>query len=127
MPLRSATVETTVSLWVIRMERSLIRPVPWPWLLTEADPHLNRGTAEEALQDWQAAAEDYLWILERDPSDAAALYNLGNVRGSEDNWSEKPAFVWAFLVQPGLVPAPVRRWRPGRWATLPWRRLSCAS
>ena len=26
----------------------------------ESDPHLNRGTAEEALQDWSAAAEDYL-------------------------------------------------------------------
>ena len=35
----------------------------------EIDPHLNRGTAEEALQDWSAAASDYLWILERDPDD----------------------------------------------------------
>ena len=39
----------------------------------ESDPHLNRGTAEEALQDWSAAADDYLWILERDPQDASAL------------------------------------------------------
>ena len=49
----------------------------------ENDPHLNRGTAEEALQQWDAAANDYQWILERDPSDASALYNLGNVRGSQ--------------------------------------------
>ena len=33
----------------------------------EIDPHLNRGTAEEALQQWDAAAADYNWILERDP------------------------------------------------------------
>ena len=26
------------------------------WAPDEADPHLNRGTAEEALQDWPAAA-----------------------------------------------------------------------
>ena len=25
----------------------------------ETDPHLNRGTAEEARQDWSAAAHDY--------------------------------------------------------------------
>ena len=28
------------------------------------DPHLNRGTAEEALQRWSEAAADYNWILE---------------------------------------------------------------
>mgnify|MGYP000258632279 CR=1 FL=1 len=49
----------------------------------DADPHLNRGTAEEALQRWPEAAADYDWILQRDPLDASALYNLGNVRGSE--------------------------------------------
>jgi protein kinase len=54
----------------------------------DADPHLNRGTAEEALQRWSEAAADYDWILERDPSDASALYNLGNVRGSEGEWQE---------------------------------------
>ena len=54
----------------------------------DADPHLNRGTAEEALQRWPEAAADYDWILNRDPSDASALYNLGNVRGSEGDWRE---------------------------------------
>ncbi|MFN9908866.1 MAG: tetratricopeptide repeat protein, partial [bacterium] len=39
------------------------------------DPHLNRGTAEEALGRWQEAAADYRWILARDPQEAAALYN----------------------------------------------------
>jgi len=34
------------------------------------DPHLNRGTAEEALGEWAAAEADYRWILERAPSDA---------------------------------------------------------
>ena len=28
----------------------------------ESDPHLNRGTAEEALQQWTAAEQDYNWI-----------------------------------------------------------------
>ena len=46
------------------------------------DPHLNRGTAEEALALWDQAAADYNWILERQPDEAAALYNLGNVAGS---------------------------------------------
>ena len=32
------------------------------------DPHLNRGTAEEALQRWEAAAADYRWILEHTPA-----------------------------------------------------------
>ena len=52
----------------------------------ELDPHLNRGTAEETLQNWAAAEADYLWILERDATDASALYNLGNVRGSTGDW-----------------------------------------
>jgi tetratricopeptide (TPR) repeat protein len=54
----------------------------------DADPHLNRGTAEEALQRWPEAAADYDWILQRDPLDASALYNLGNVRGSEGDWAQ---------------------------------------
>ena len=39
----------------------------------ELDPHLNRGTAEESLQDWAAAEADYLWILKQDATDASAL------------------------------------------------------
>ncbi|MFN9623804.1 MAG: tetratricopeptide repeat protein [Cyanobacteriota bacterium] len=70
------------------------------------DPHLNRGTAEEALGLWQAAAADYLWILERDPGESAALYNLGNVRGSLDDWeTARACFHAAALSRPGMAMA----------------------
>ncbi|QPN61548.1 MULTISPECIES: tetratricopeptide repeat protein [unclassified Synechococcus] len=70
------------------------------------DPHLNRGTAEEALQRWQAAAADYTWILERDPADASALYNLGNVRGSQGDWTEaRRCYDAADLARPGFAMA----------------------
>ncbi len=54
----------------------------------EVDPHLNRGIAEEALQLWTEAADDYSWILEREPENASALFNLGNVRVAQKNWAE---------------------------------------
>ena len=76
-----------------------------------ADPHLNRGTAEEALQRWAEAEADYRWILERDaeagrPPDASALYNLGNVQGSRGNWAAaRASFVEAADVRPGFAMA----------------------
>ena len=75
------------------------------------DPHLNRGTAEEALGDWAAAEADYRWILERAPSDtgeprASALYNLGNVHGSLGDWQEaRRCFEAASLARPGFAMA----------------------
>ncbi len=75
------------------------------------DPHLNRGTAEEALGDWAAAEADYRWILERAPSDtgeprASALYNLGNVQGSLGDWEEaRRCFEAASLARPGFAMA----------------------
>ena len=75
------------------------------------DPHLNRGTAEEALGQWAAAEADYRWILERAPSDtgeprASALYNLGNVQGSLDGWQEaRRCFEAASLARPGFAMA----------------------
>ena len=75
------------------------------------DPHLNRGTAEEALGDWAAAEADYHWILERAPSDtgeprASALYNLGNVQGSLGDWQEaRSCFEAASLARPGFAMA----------------------
>ena len=72
----------------------------------EIDPHLNRGTAEEALQQWDAAAADYNWILERDPQEASALYNLGNVRGSQDAWGDAAdLYGQASLARPGFAMA----------------------
>ena len=59
------------------------------------DPHLNRGIAEEALARWQDAEADYRWILARNPQEAAALYNLGNVRGSLGDWETARACFYA--------------------------------
>ena len=75
-----------------------------------ADPHLNRGTAEEALQRWDAAAADYNWILERhleagEPR-ASALYNLGNVQGSRGDWAAaRASFAAAAEARPGFAMA----------------------
>ena len=70
------------------------------------DPHLNRGTAEEALGRWDAAAADYGWILERDGGDAAALYNLGNVAGSRGDWQQaRRCFRAAAEARPGFAMA----------------------
>ena len=75
------------------------------------DPHLNRGTAEEALARWDAAEADYRWILERDaeagrPVDASALYNLGNVQGSRNDWSAaRASFQQAADARPGFAMA----------------------
>ena len=54
----------------------------------EIDPHINRGIAEESLKKWNAAKADYQWVLEKEPENSSALYNLVNVMGSEGNWLE---------------------------------------
>ena len=59
---------------------------------------------------------DYLWILERDPEDASALYNLANVRGSEGDWP-----LARELVARLLLPAPASPW------PAPARRCGLAS
>jgi tetratricopeptide (TPR) repeat protein len=75
------------------------------------DPHLNRGTAEEALQRWDAAEADYRWILDAnavagEPPDASALYNLGNVQGSRGDWpAARESFVQAADSRPGFAMA----------------------
>ena len=77
---------------------------------TSPDPHLNRGTAEEALQRWDAAEADYRWILEQaaegDELRASALYNLGNVEGSRGDWpAARACFVTAADTRPGFAMA----------------------
>jgi len=100
------------------------------------EPHLNRGIAEEALQRWGAAETDYRWILEPpvtqassassdktaspdkpassdkpasqlDPEvRAAALYNLGNVQGSQGDWlAARNSFRTAADSRPGFAMA----------------------
>ena len=54
----------------------------------DLDPYLNRGIAEEALRLWEEASNDYNYVLKKNPKDVSALYNLGNVMGSMDNWIE---------------------------------------
>ena len=72
----------------------------------ELDPHLNRGIAEEALQNWQEAADDYNWVLDRDSANSSALYNLGNVLGSQGDWSQAESlFSKASEALPGFVMA----------------------
>jgi len=74
------------------------------------DAHLNRGTAEEALARWSAAEADYRWILERAADDSevrpSALYNLGNVQGSNGNWQgARQSFRAAADLRPGFAMA----------------------
>jgi tetratricopeptide (TPR) repeat protein len=94
------------------------------------EPHLNRGIAEEALQRWGAAETDYRWILEPPASPvssassekpassdktasqldpevrAAALYNLGNVQGSQGDWlAARNSFRTAADSRPGFAMA----------------------
>ena len=97
------------------------------------EPHLNRGIAEEALQRWGAAETDYRWILEPPASPAssdkpasqaspassekpasqldpevraAALYNLGNVQGSQGDWlAARQSFRTAADSRPGFAMA----------------------
>jgi len=54
----------------------------------DLDPYINRGIAEEALKLWEDASNDYNYVLKKNPNDVSALYNLGNVMGSIDNWIE---------------------------------------
>ena len=54
----------------------------------DMDPYLNRGIAEEALMLWDDASNDYKFVLKKNPKNVSALYNLGNVMGSIDNWIE---------------------------------------
>jgi tetratricopeptide (TPR) repeat protein len=75
-----------------------------------ADPHFNRGTAEEALARWSEAEADYRWILERPETgsdvQASALYNLGNVQGSLGDWpAARHSFEAAADLRPGFAMA----------------------
>ncbi len=72
----------------------------------EIDPYLNRGLAEESLKLWDAARKDYTLILDQNPEDPSALYNLANVYGAQGNWSNA-AFLYqkASLARPGFVMA----------------------
>ena len=54
----------------------------------DMDPYLNRGIAEEALKLWEDASNVYKFVLKKNPNDVSALYTLGNVMGSIDNWLE---------------------------------------
>ena len=73
-------------------------------LTTEVDSHLNRGIAEEALKLWDAAENDYSWILQHEPDNPYALYNLGNVQVAQKNWIEaKALFGKVFLEDSGFI------------------------
>ena len=40
------------------------------------------------MQRWEDASNDYKYVLKKNPKDVSALYNLGNVMGSMNNWIE---------------------------------------
>ena len=71
--------------------------------LIELDPYLNRGMAEEALSQWTEAKKDYDLILQRDPENSSALFNLGNLNVVQGNWLEAEAlFTKASLDRKGF-------------------------
>ena len=75
-------------------------------LPSETDPYLNRGIAEETLGQWDDAINDYQWVLTREPENASALYNLGNVMAAQNDWLQsKELFNQAFLAKPDFVMA----------------------
>ncbi len=72
----------------------------------DLDPYINRGIAEEALKLWDEASNDYHYVLKKNPNDVSALYNLGNVMGSMDNWLEaKRLFSKAASLNKGIAMA----------------------
>lgn len=72
----------------------------------EIDPHLNRGIAEEALKNWEQAENDYSWILQSDPDNSFALFNLANLKGAQGDWLSAERFYQkASLAKPGFVMA----------------------
>ena len=72
----------------------------------EFDPYLNRGIAEELLKCWEEAENDYNFVLGNDPVNSSALYNLGNVFGSQGDWIKAGAFYEkASMARPGFVMA----------------------
>ena len=52
------------------------------------DAYFNRAVAEESLQMWEEALNDYSWILGADPNDQSALYHLGNIMRSSGDLSK---------------------------------------
>ena len=68
--------------------------------------HLNKGIAEEALQMWDQAENDYKWILNKNPQDTSALYNLSNVMGTKGEWKKaKDLLDQAIRIRPGFAMA----------------------
>ena len=87
----------------------------------ESDPHLNRGTAEEALQDWSTAAADYLWILERDPQDTSASTTWPMCAARKGTGLRRVSCTARLRLPPGFAMAHLARpSRLGRRGDLDW-------
>ncbi len=72
----------------------------------ELDPYVNRGIAEEALELWNDAKNDYLYVISKDNKNFSALYNLANVEGSLENWNNaRDLFSKASFNNPGSAMA----------------------
>ena len=77
------------------------------WIaVTEIDPYINRGIAEEALSLWSQAKKDYMFVISQDSKNFSALYNLANVEGSTSHWEKaRDLFSKAALYNPGFAMA----------------------
>tara|TARA_Y100001968_G_scaffold320665_1_gene353926 strand:+ start:710 stop:1504 length:795 start_codon:yes stop_codon:yes gene_type:complete len=72
----------------------------------DLDPYLNRGVAFEYLKKWDKASQDYQWVLNHDSKNSSALYNLGNVSGSQGDWIKaKELFQQSSIENPGFAMA----------------------
>jgi len=73
---------------------------------SELDPYINRGIANESLGLWLQAKEDYLYVISKDKENFSALYNLGNVEGSLNDWEKaRGLFHQAAQYNPGFAMA----------------------
>ena len=92
----------------------------------ESDPRLFRGTAEEALQDWSAAAGTISGSWSGIPGCPSPL-QLGQ-RARFAGTGRRPYALWPGGPAQALRwPAPARPWRPGRREISIGRRRNCAS
>ena len=70
----------------------------------ELDSYLNRGIAHQVLHHYIEAEKDYQFILNHDSENSSALYNLGNIRSSEGDWSQaKMLYEKATIVNPSFA------------------------
>ena len=110
--------------WGICLGRSKTRAPRLCWHRRKAT-RIQLGHGGEALQDWSAAANDYLWI---GAGSAGCLGPLqpGQCAWLAGDWPEARGFGQLFSPAPASWPV-ARRWRPAKqdldWAEAELRKL----